>query len=166
MLVALYHATNGPNWKRNGNWLSDEPIGAWHGVTTDDSCHVTELNLARNRLSGAIPSQLGNLANLEYLFLYYNDLSGSIPTELGNLTNLQYLFLSGNRLSGAIPSQLGNLSNLRYLYLGKNQLSGSIPSQLGNLSNLAYLYLNNNRLSGVHSVTAGQPLHPVVSVSP
>jgi hypothetical protein len=26
-LVALYHATDGPNWDVNANWLSDEPIG-------------------------------------------------------------------------------------------------------------------------------------------
>ena len=32
-LEALYNATDGPNWTNNSNWLSDRPIGEWHGVT-------------------------------------------------------------------------------------------------------------------------------------
>ena len=38
-LVALYNATNGPTWANNTNWLSDEPLGEWYGVTTDGGGH-------------------------------------------------------------------------------------------------------------------------------
>ena len=31
-LVALYRDTDGANWTDNINWLSDAPIGEWHGV--------------------------------------------------------------------------------------------------------------------------------------
>ena len=31
-LVAFYHATDGPNWTNNENWLSDQPLDTWHGV--------------------------------------------------------------------------------------------------------------------------------------
>jgi len=65
-----------------------------------------------------------------------NQLSGSIPSELGGLTNLRYLFLDFNQLSGNIPSELGSLTNLEGLHLNSNQLSGSIPQQLMNLSKL------------------------------
>ena len=34
-LVALYNATDGENWSRSDNWLSDAPLGEWEGVTTD-----------------------------------------------------------------------------------------------------------------------------------
>ena len=34
-LVALYNATGGDNWKDKTNWLSDRPIGTWHGVGTN-----------------------------------------------------------------------------------------------------------------------------------
>ena len=40
---------------------------------------------------------------------------GEIPTELGNLSNLQRLNLEPNQLSGEIPTELGNLSNLERL---------------------------------------------------
>ena len=64
-LVALYNATGGPDWNNNNNWLSDVPIGEWSGVTTDDNGRVTRLLLfSGNQLSGEIPPELGNLANL------------------------------------------------------------------------------------------------------
>ena len=39
----------------------------------------------------------------------------TIPTELGNLANLEELALRGNQLSGTIPAALGNLANLTRL---------------------------------------------------
>ena len=81
-LVALHNATGRPNWSSNNNWLSDVPIGQWEGVTTDDNGRVTELNLQFDQLSGEIPPELGNLANLEWLDLNRNQLSGCVPSSL------------------------------------------------------------------------------------
>ena len=147
-LTALYNATDGPNWTNNTNWLSDQPLWSWHGVNTDDNGRVTRLILRGSQMSGEIPTELGNLTNLEDLNLDSNQLSGSIPTELGSLDNLKYLSIQVNRLSGPIPPELGNLSNLIGLYLYNNQLSGSIPTELGSLDNLEYLSIQVNRLSG------------------
>ena len=87
-------------------------------------------------LSGVIPPELGNLANLERLYLNQNQLSGSLPHGLGNLSHLQELFLSDNQLTGSIPNELGNLSSLLVLRLEHNALSGDVPSSLTNLTNL------------------------------
>ena len=65
VLVELYNATNGANWADNTNWLSDEPIGTWQGVTTDEEGRVSELSLRRNQLTGEIPTELGNLSTLQ-----------------------------------------------------------------------------------------------------
>ena len=110
--------------------------------------NLEDLSLFVNQLTGAIPSELGNLANLEQLFLSDNQLTGSIPPELGNLANLERLWVGNNQLTGAIPSDLGNLANLEKLWLSGNQLTGSIPSELGNLANLQQLTLDNNQLTG------------------
>ena len=51
-LVTLYNATSGDNWANNGNWLSNAPMGEWHGVTTDSDGRVTHLDLSFNQLTG------------------------------------------------------------------------------------------------------------------
>ncbi len=146
-LVALYHATGGPNWSNNGNWLSDRPLGEWHGVTTDGDGRVTGLDLRYNRLNGTIPAELSSIANLRNLQLVGNQLSGRIPAELASLDNLQSLELGTNQLSGQIPTELAGLDSLEILSLYQNQLSGPIPTELGNLSNLKILHISDNRLS-------------------
>ena len=152
-LVALYNATGGRHyWGNKTNWLSDQPLGDWYGVTTDADGRVIRLDLKYNRLRGAIPPELGNLANLGFLDLRPISggagLSGTIPPELGNLANLRYLILRDNQLNGEIPPELGNLTNLWDLDLDDNDLSGEIPAELGNLADLRRLYLGFNRLTG------------------
>ena len=146
-LIALYEVTDGANWKTNYIWLSDEPIHKWSGVAVDHRGRIWRLDLSNNELTGEIPSELGNLSNLQDLLLDENQLTGEIPSELGNLSNLQHLILRKNLLSGKIPLELGNLSKLQYLFLDENQLSGEIPSELGNLSKLQHLFLHENQLS-------------------
>ena len=148
-LVAFYNATDGPNWTGiSTNWLSNRPIDEWRGVVVDSTGRVSHLILGSVGVSGALPSSLGNLSNLQQLYLARNQLSGNIPTELGNLANLRNLFLHSNELSGNIPSALGRLENLTGLGLDGNMLTGSIPASLGDLNKLTSLYLENNKLSG------------------
>ena len=147
-LIALYESTDGDNWVSNQNWLSNDPIGTWYGVITDEKDRVIDLDLSENELNGTIPSELGNLIYLEYLYLSENQLSGTIPSALGILSNLIELSLRSNELTGTIPPELGRLANLEALYLWDNELSGTIPTELGNLTNLEWLSLTENRLSG------------------
>ncbi len=143
-LIALYDATNGGNWQSNTNWKTDKPLSEWFGVKTNESGQVTELRLSYNKLSGSIPTALGQLTNLRGLWLSDNGLSGQIPVELGQLTNLQVLSLRDNGLSGQIPVELGQLHNLQELSLSNNELSGQIPTALGQLENLTELRLEGN----------------------
>ena len=149
-LVALYNATGGANWRNKSGWLSDAPLGRWHGVTTDPGGRVTRLDLRDNDLTGVtIPAELGNLSNLQRLSITGNwQLTGRIPASLGNLSNLEKLQLDSNRLTGTIPVALSRLSKLQELQLGNNLLAGRIPTELGNLSNLRELNLGGNLLIG------------------
>ena len=154
-LIALYNATDGPNWTHNTGWNTTEPVSTWHGVTTNSDGSVTIVYLSTNGLSGSIPTEFFDLTNLEFLYLDFNGLSGSIPAELGDLTNLQWLELGGNPLSGSIPAELGDLTDLQGLGLYSNGLSGSIPTELGDLTNLRRLWLSANSLSGSIPVDLG-----------
>ena len=152
-LVALYEATDGDNWTDNTNWLSDRPLGEWHGVETDVQGRVTGLRFRNNNLAGFLPSELGDLANLTQLtiydFNYGSLLPAPIPPELGNLANLRELALAGTGLTGTIPAELGKLENLTNLALWVNNFSGSIPPELGNLTKLTHLDLIDTDLVGI-----------------
>ena len=177
-LVALYNATDGANWSDNSNWLSVDAVSTWHGVTTDADGLVTGLSLANNGLSGSIPSELGDLENLQTLHLSGNVLSGCIPASLyavatndladagiPSCAEREALVALYNATDGANWSDNSNWLSaeplgdwygvttdadglVTGLSLASNVLSGSIPSELGDLENLQTLYLSGNSLSG------------------
>ena len=122
-LVALYNATGGENWTIKDNWLSDRPLGEWHGVATLEG-RVTLLDLTNNDLKGELPAELGNLSRLMTLYLGWNQLTGGIPVELANLTWLAGLDLRMNQLIGEIPTAFDELSYLGVMKLAGNQLTG------------------------------------------
>ncbi len=147
-LVALYNSTDGPNWDKSDNWLSDEPLSEWYGITADFTGRVTELQLGGNNLRGTLPAELGNISKLTHLNLRRNPLSGQIPPELGNLSNLRTLRLYGTSLSGEIPRELASLTNLEALMIYSNDLSGTIPAWLDELTKLKRLDLDDNNFTG------------------
>ncbi|MBO1349273.1 MAG: hypothetical protein EBE86_018630, partial [Hormoscilla sp. GUM202] len=153
-LRALYTSTNGSNWKKKTGWdfSSETPppaevVSDWHGVTVEEG-RVTKIELNRNNLSGMLPSELGDLSNLQKLRLQSNALSGTIPSELGSLGNLQDLGLYNNSLSGTLPSWIVSISDLQFLGLSKNDFHGTVPSEYSELGNLRQLGLAQNSLSG------------------
>ncbi len=154
ILVALYEATNGPNWTNSENWLTDAPLGEWHGVSVNDDGLVDSLRLGANGMTGELPVEIESLSALRYLDLSSNGLS-ALPPELGNLPALESLDLSRSFLP-EIPSSLGNLSTLRRLDLSDNGVCDGfctglteIPSELGNLSALEWLDLRSSGLTEI-----------------
>ncbi len=147
-LMALYKATDGDNWTNNENWCSDKPLNEWYGVSAY-SGKVRSIWMSDNNLSGNLPGEIGNLANLIDLNLAWNHLTGPIPSEIGNLTNLVRLYLYSNKtLNGAIPSEIGNLSELRQLNLYWNEFT-EIPEELYTLTNLAVLNIGKNPIKNI-----------------
>ncbi len=147
-LIALYNATNGPNWSRKTNWLSNQALDNWFGVNTDGDGRVTEIDLSNNNLNGELPAALGALPALRRITLRDNNLRGVIPGEMGELTNLEILNLGLNDLVAPLPAGLGDLNDLRTLILDGNDFTGTIPAYLAQMPALETLLLNNNDFSG------------------
>ena len=95
-LTDLYNVTDGANWKRSGNWLTDVSLSEWYGVRTDADGRVTSLYLDDNNLSGTLPATLGNMANLKSLRVSENQLAGQLPSEFTQLMNLRILYFDYN----------------------------------------------------------------------
>ena len=51
ILIEFYNSTNGPEWKNNTNWCSDEPLSEWYGVSVEGE-RVVVLDLKENGLKG------------------------------------------------------------------------------------------------------------------
>ncbi|KAM3301881.1 receptor-like protein kinase HSL1 [Capsicum chacoense] len=108
------------------------------------------LILTENILTGKLPAVLGNVTSLKRLELAYNPFAPShfLP-ELGNLTNLETLWLSMCNLVGSIPQSIEKLSHLTNFDVSNNGLIGSIPSAILQLNSIVQVELYNNSLTGV-----------------
>jgi len=144
-LVSLYNSTGGQNWINNSNWLSSLSVSEWYGITVRDSSVIT-IDLSRNHLSGQLPNDICQLANLEILDLSDNNLSGELPDSINNLVTIKTLNLSNNKFNGRLTNIFGNLNSLISLNLSFNNFNGNIPKDLGKLIQLEILNLSNNNL--------------------
>ena len=127
-------------------FIVDVPLEYFHM----DRSQLVHLDLSGNRLSGAVPSEIGNLEKLRQLLLHGNHLSGSLPAEVGRSGKalhdaLSVLKVDRNFLTGEIPNLLS--TNLQYLDLSHNLLSGGVPEALSLSHGLRYIDLSHNTLS-------------------
>mmetsp|Transcript_25046 Transcript_25046/g.51353 ORF Transcript_25046/g.51353 Transcript_25046/m.51353 type:complete len:111 (-) Transcript_25046:117-449(-) len=76
---------------------------------TDHHSKIPITRASDNDLSGQLPTELGKMEKLEYLYLEENDFESQIPTELGELTKLKLIHLHGNDLTGVMPEQICRL---------------------------------------------------------
>ncbi|XP_021814907.1 probable LRR receptor-like serine/threonine-protein kinase At1g53430 [Prunus avium] len=109
--------------------------------------HLEEIDLTRNYINGSIPASLSR-APLRILSLLGNRLSGSIPTAIGDFTMLRELVLEDNQFDGPLPQSLGKLTDLERLLLSANNFTGTIPESLGNLKKLVDFRIDGSRISG------------------
>ena len=129
---------------------------------------LEDVYLHRNRISGSIPTELGQVelalpmiaepfrmgrstsrlsGTIKHLTLNHNSISGYIPSELGNLTSLRDLHLRYNSLSGTLPDSVRVNESWPNSHGVRGPGGAGVPSELG-YSRLRFLSLENNRLSG------------------
>ena len=90
--------------------------------------------------------------SLEILELSNSRISGPIPTEIGNLVGLTTLDLHGNEITGTIPEEIGLLTKLERLLLQNNQLVGELPKNIDNLNNLNIFNISGNEIDVIYNI--------------
>src|SRR5256885_1422521 len=132
-------------WRMKLDMIDDKIVNAlWNINSLKTFKKYTAINRLKNKLK--INEEIGQLTNLQTLYLSYNKLS-SLPVEIGQLNNLQKLYLDCNLLT-TLPAEIGQLTNLQTLSLHSNQLS-TLPAEIGQLTNLRELSLDCNQLSSL-----------------
>lgn len=144
ILVKLYDATNGAEWKISKNWNTNADICDWHGIGCNNG-HVILINLGANNLSRTPPPELFDLPKLQILWLNSNPLEFSFQ-HIGRATNLMDL-----RVDETSLTMLAGISKAAYLtslHIGFNPIGGPFPEELLHLRNLRTLTMNNNGFTG------------------
>ncbi|CAL5342058.1 unnamed protein product [Camellia sinensis] len=104
------------------------------------SLPLVDISLLGNRITGSIPSQIGNITTLNSLILEFNELSGDLPQEL--------VYLTSNNFSGDLPGTLAKLTTLKDFRIGDNFFTGSIPNFIQNWIHLETLLIQASGLDG------------------
>ncbi|KAJ9562949.1 hypothetical protein OSB04_008109 [Centaurea solstitialis] len=94
-------------------------------------------------------SFLASFVIVKMKVLRNNRLSGPIPTDIGEYHSLRLLFLGNNSLNGTLPDvKSTNLTNIDLSY---NELSGTLPSWVNERNLQINLVVNNFTLGGASS---------------
>lgn len=96
---------------------------------------------------GAIPAFVYDMTSLKVLGLNDMKLEGSLGSAIGNLVNLQELYLEANSFTGEVPSSLTSCSQLNVLTMQNNFFRGSM-SFLPGLTSLLDVDVSRNQLTG------------------
>lgn len=52
ILIEMFEAADGPNWKDKKNWGSEKRISQWDGIDVNSFGNIIRLELGNNRLKG------------------------------------------------------------------------------------------------------------------
>lgn len=104
--------------------------------------NIKALDLEGDLKAEDIKTGINNLKQLKRLRLKWVN---EIPAEIGNLANLEELYLEGKDIS-VVPPTIGNLQKLTHLAISKTNIS-TLPPEIGKLKNLISLDLSQNKLA-------------------
>lgn len=126
-------------------YLSSNKIDTVEGIFHLRTLKLLELGSNRIRV---LPAELGNLVNLEELWLGKNKI-GSMA--LPPLPKLRHLSLQNNRLESWDPALFHNASGLTHFYVGHNNLP-DLPPEFALLTDLTEVDLVRNAITLIRPV--------------
>lgn len=105
--------------------------------------NLKELHIINNNELAEIPANLGNLKNLEYLYIYNNRIK-SLPQTIAELINLRVLYIADNIIE-ELPDEITSLPSLKVINISGNKLK-KIPLDLFEMNCIEEINLSNNTL--------------------
>jgi hypothetical protein len=131
------------------NYSTIDPcVNRFAGVYCVDS-RIVSLSCFLCGAVGTLPPSIGRLTGLkEFDFSRGNSLSGALPCEVGLLANLTHFLVDKNQISDLSPCFNNLSSTLQVLSASSNRLTAA-PSQLGQFVRLIKLQLSNNAIAFV-----------------
>eukprot|EP00980_Cylindrotheca_fusiformis_P015861 scaffold4637_cov128-Cylindrotheca_fusiformis.AAC.32 len=163
ILLNLFQATGGFEWKNSTNWFQQRTdICDWKGVIcySDNESdgrrngEVREIDLSSNNLAGTVPAVVFEIPFLETLNIENNP---NLDVDFSGLAKAQYLLsLLISKTDVQDISNIGAASNLEKLHMSNLGLRGSIPDSIFDLTKLVGLYANYNSFSGTIPTRIGE----------
>jgi Leucine-rich repeat (LRR) protein len=186
ILKILFEAVGGDNWKDKDGWMDDAfDICDWYGISCREGSTIESILLGSNHLVGTLPTEIFQLPNLKFLWLYSNPIDFSFA-GIAQATSLRSLLLDStkirslegigaahslidvdvrfNQLTGTIPKEIENLVNLQSFTCSENKFTGTVP-EFAALRKLNTLRMSNNRLTGTLPSFSGHPEMKSLDVS-
>lgn len=97
----------------------------------------------RNKITGPIPSELGDLSLTQFL-VHENELNGEIPEAFFNNKEFMTDFrVDNNMLEGDISPNYANMVMIEDFRVGNNSLSGEFGDGVAQLTNLSKSFLES-----------------------
>lgn len=126
-LVAIYQATNGPEWDNQTGWLEDADVCQWYGVSCDAGT-IVALDLFGSNLSGSLPLEIGGFPDLKTLTINDNALTGPIPLTITFLDLDLFHFHNTSLCEPADPNFQDWLSQIVYRLSSGQSCSTPVPT--------------------------------------
>ena len=154
ILMELYKALDGPNWKKQENWGTDADLRKWAGVSISaaPNQYGFTISLIFNNmgLKGEIPACIGDLGDILSVFSIYAEpgVTGTFPVSFSKLVNLESLYIQGTSLT-SLPDIFTDLTKLSSVVFSNNpHLTGPLPESLGSSPVLSTFSISSNTFTG------------------
>ncbi len=149
ILMQIYDAMDGPNWKKQDNWGTDAGLNTWAGVGFDNENGVYSLRFDDFGLKGEIPDAIGELTGLrEFFFKNEPGVTGTLPDSFRKLINLTSVNIHNTSMT-SLPDLFDGMKELDYVFVYYNkQMTGPLPESLGNSEKLQSILIQDNAFTG------------------
>lgn len=149
ILMQIYDAMDGPNWKKQDNWGTDAGLNTWAGVGFDNENGIYSLRFDDFGLKGEIPDAIGELTGLrDFFFNNEPGVTGTLPDSFRKLINLTSVNIHNTSMT-SLPDLFDGMKELDYVFVYYNkQMTGPLPESLGNSEKLQSILIQDNAFTG------------------